>query len=166
MRDGLAASDLGDLPGQGDVGGRVVHFSVVLVDEETGAIAAISSPFLRAITVTRYSPGWPVAGTILAIPRSGCRAPSARTSRRGASRIDLGLDGDAGQRSSLGVAGGDRHLDFLAHADRLLVQGQLDLVIAVVLPVREPEDYLSPEFAVDDSALLELARHHTQVSPP
>ena len=54
----------------------------------------------------------------------------------------------------LGVAGGGGQVELLADGDPAAIEGELHLVLALVLVVGEPEDDLPPELAVGQPALV------------
>ena len=82
--DRLAAGDLGDLPGQGEVGGGVLQLAVVLVDEEPGRVAADLLAVLAGDDGDLVVAG--LAGrrrTSPSLPLPGCRGRPARRSGSG-----------------------------------------------------------------------------------
>src|SRR5205807_9030792 len=80
-----------------------------------------------------------------------------RTGRIRLLALDLGLVADIRDRRPLGVARGDGQLELLAHREPAAVEGQPDLVVALVLLVREPEGHLPPELAMGEPALFRPA---------
>ena len=116
----------------------------------------ISLPRLRATTVALYSPGWPVANQcprasspwVKSWTGSGLAASAPSWSSTVVSYSTPAI-GDV-----LGVAGGGGEVELLADGDPPAIEGDLDLVLALVLLVGEPEDDLPPELAVREPALV------------